>query len=168
MTEQPRTSAHEVQRQRAIEINQLANIYSRDDSRRLVAVVEGVCRGAAAGVVTTWEWANVVIGVPFQVMPTADLSMKYALFSCLYPIVGCYTYALAALHAISHWVVLFPIPVVLLVVGFGLDYAWHPRTRERIDQLVRGNLILSRLDRWGNSDSDYPRPCPDQGIGFRG
>jgi uncharacterized BrkB/YihY/UPF0761 family membrane protein len=68
--------------------------------------------------------------------------MKYALFSCLYPVVGCYMYAIAAMHATSHLIVLFPIPIVLLVVGFGLNYAWRHRTRERIDQLVRGNLIL--------------------------
>ena len=68
--------------------------------------------------------------------------MKYALFSCLYPIVGCYMYASAVLQATSHFYILFPIPVVLVVVGLGLNYTWHHRTRERIDQLVRGNLIL--------------------------
>jgi uncharacterized BrkB/YihY/UPF0761 family membrane protein len=45
-------------------------------------------------------------------------------------------------HATSQVIVLFPIPVVLLTVALGLHYAWHNRTRERIDKFIRGNMVL--------------------------
>lgn len=69
-------------------------------------------------------------------------SIKRAVFSCGYPAVGCYLYGLSVMHASHEWIMLFPIPVVLLVVALGLRHAWYHRTRENIRKLVRANLIL--------------------------
>lgn len=73
----------------------------------------------------------------------ANLSMKYAAFSCGYPAVGCYLYGLSVMSASHDWIMLFPVPIVLLVVALGLRYTWHHRTREHIKKLVRGNLVLA-------------------------
>ncbi len=77
-----------------------------------------------------------------EAMQTVNPSMKYAIFSCLYPVVGCYMFGTDVRHASSQLILLFPIPVVLFCVALGLHYAWHNRTRERIDKFVRGNMVL--------------------------
>lgn len=55
---------------------------------------------------------------------------------------GCYLFGLSVMHVSHQWDLLFPIPVVLLVVILGLKYTWQHRTQEHIRKLVRGNQIL--------------------------